>query len=152
MCRRVMIAVVALYLVLGVARTSQALPEFKKAFDQRYCEEQDALKALAKKANCNICHVPKKPKTERNAYGDALANLIEGDANKRIKEARKTGGDEGKKKETQLVLEELEKAFEKAEEEKSEEGPTFGELLKEGKLPVTAKAEGGEEDQEEEGK
>ena len=60
-----------------------------------------------------------------------LAKLIEGNAKERIKKAGA-----GKKAETERVLEELSKAFDKVEKIKSKSGDTYGDLLKESKLPV----------------
>ena len=70
-------------------------------------------------------------KDKRNAYGQELAKLIEGNAKERIKKAGA-----GKKAETERVLEELSKAFDKVEKIKAKSGGTYGDLLKEGKLPV----------------
>ena len=63
--------------------------------------------------------------------------LIEGDAKDRITAAgKKSPGD--KKTETEKIMAELAKAFDKSAEMKSAggKGPKYSELIKEGKLPV----------------
>ena len=124
--------------VLGSIRpnTASAFPEFKKEFDKKYIgdESNDAQKSIAaavKSAKCNVCHDPAKgadgkvSKKNRNAYGEALHKFI------------------GKKdkKDTAKILD----ALTKAEAMKNGDGPTFGELLKAGKLPVDAPADTGAE-------
>ena len=82
-------------------------------------------------------------KNVQNEYGKLLNKLIEGDADKIIKDAKKEGKEAGDKAKAD-ILAALEKAFDKAAKEKSEKGkgPTYGELIKAGKLPVdVAKAQ-----------
>ncbi|MCA9247276.1 MAG: hypothetical protein KDA42_09185 [Planctomycetales bacterium] len=124
---------------LAVAATAnlkpaQALPPFKKQFQQKYVDDgSDALKDAFKKASCNACHVKGEEKDVQNAYGEALAKYIEGDAKDRIEEAKKNGTDDAEK---EKVAKELEEAFKKVEEMKSPSGETYGERLKAGKLPI----------------
>ncbi len=121
------------------ASVSQALPPFKKAFDETYIEpsNNEALKAAFKKASCNACHVKGEGKDVNNAYGEVLADLIQGDAKDRIDAARKAGS---KDAEEAKVLQELSAAMKKAEGERSNPSdsasPTYGDRLKSGKLPV----------------
>ena len=123
----------------SLTTSAHALAPFKKSFQKKYVAPSDNadLAAAFKKASCNTCHVKGKKKTERNAYGDELAKLIEGDANKRIKAARKAGGAQAGKDEQKKVLAELEKAFDEvAKLPSGDEKPTYGELLKQHQLPV----------------
>jgi hypothetical protein len=124
--------------VLGSIRpnTASAFPEFKKEFDKKYIgdESNDAQKGIAaavKVAKCNVCHDPAKgadgkvSKKNRNAYGEALHKFI------------------GKKDKKDMPK--IQDALTKAEAMKNGEGPTFGDLLKQGKLPVDAPADTGPE-------
>ncbi|HEY6563241.1 MAG TPA: hypothetical protein VIY86_01985 [Pirellulaceae bacterium] len=133
--RRGMSVVVALLFCGALAPNVFGLPEFKKAFTQKYAGENvpEDFKKLLRKTNCNVCHVARKPKQERNAYGEALANLIPGDAADRKKTAKKEGKD---KEVTAEILKEFEDALTKVEAEKNSAGETFGDRLKSGKLPV----------------
>ena len=71
------------------------------------------------KAKCNICHVG-KVKKNRNRYGKALAELL----------SRKT--DTENKEKIQAALKKVPALHSDPKDEKS---PTFGELIKTGKLP-----------------
>lgn len=106
--------------------TASAIPPFAAEFKARYVkenpetDEEKALAAAVEKVKCNVCHMGKEKK-ERNAYGKALDELLD-------------------KKEDAKNKEKIQEALEAVEEMKADEdGPTFGELIKEGKLP------GGEE-------
>ncbi len=125
--------------VLGSIRsnTASAFPEFKKGFDKKYVadESTDAQKAIAaavKVAKCNVCHDPKKDaegkasKKNRNAYGEALHKFI------------------GKK--DKKDLDKIQDALTKVEAMKDGEGPTFGELILQGKLPVEVAADDAADD------
>ena len=141
MKRLVGVLVVAL---LGAAATAvYAISPFKTAFKKKYIDthKDKDFQSAAKKAGCNVCHVKgATSKKVQNDYGKLLNKLIEGDANKRIKDAKKKSSSEGAA-ETKKVLAELEKAFEAVAKTKSEsgKGPTYGELIKSGKLPVDLK-------------
>jgi hypothetical protein len=96
-----------------LAPEAQARPQHLKQFVTKYPALIDAAKAK----KCAICHDPadKKKKT-RNQYGKAVG--------------------EGLEKENQKDKEVIDKALGKAEAVKSEKtGKTFGEMIKDGKLP-----------------
>lgn len=114
-----------------------ALPQFKKDFADKYVEgSNDAAFADAvKKAGCYVCHVKGEDKEVRNAYGEALAKLIPGDAKERLAKAKENGTEDAEK---EKLNKELAAAFKKVEAMKSPSGPTYGELLKAHKLPVPA--------------
>lgn len=98
------------------ADTAQARMQYCKAFIAKY----DTVKE-AKATKCAICH-PGKSKKERNDYGQALAKSL----------AAKNEKDKVK----------IEAALKKTEAEKSAtEGKTFGDLIKDGKLPGAKKKE-----------
>lgn len=107
----------ALLLTFVVLSTGQAeaRPPFVGVFKKTYPE---LAKNKEIKVNCAVCHNTKenKKKKHRNNYGVALAKAI------------------GKKNEKDK--EKVAAALKKIEAEKSHvEGKTFGELIKEGKLP-----------------
>jgi len=79
-----------------------------------------AFAAAVDKAKCAICHEG-KIKKNRNDYGKALAELLN----------RKTDVDN--KEKIQAALKKVES---KRSDPKNEKSPTFGELIKAGKLPV----------------
>ena len=104
-------------------------------------------KALQKKhdfksVSCTACHLKGKDangkalgKEHRNAFGEAIYKLLaDKEVTKRIKEAKKAGLD-AKKKVNEEVTQEFLEALSTVEEMPSqEEGSTWGELLREGKL------------------
>jgi hypothetical protein len=114
--------------------SAHAIPAFKKEFDDRYVKKdstEPAEKALAeavKQAKCSVCHGKnaqgKDDKKVRNSYGMALSDLLDMKADIKNKEK------------IQQALEKVEGEHSVKDDPKS---PTFGDLIKEGKLP------GGEE-------
>ena len=110
-------------LVLGrFSRPAFAIKQFQDEFKALYVKPDSsdpAEKALAtavEAAKCNVCHKGKEKK-ERNAYGHALAELLD-------------------KKEDAKNMEKIRKALEAvAAMPSADGGPTFGDLIKEGKLP-----------------
>ena len=130
---------VALVLIGLSVRPATALPPFKKAFEEKYVKsanDEEFTKAF-KAAGCNVCHVKPKEGEEadrklRNDYGHILAKLIPGEASDRMKQATKAGTG---KAEMAKLLSELDAAFAAAEKEKAADGTTYGDLLKQKKLP-----------------
>ncbi|MBI1344660.1 hypothetical protein GC163_00075 [bacterium] len=112
----------ATWMVCGVAvaglilassmRTAEARPDYlNKAFIPMY----ETTKAEAEKVKCGVCHYG-TDKKNRNDYGKAMGEALGG---KNIKDVEK-----------------LKEALTKIEKEKSSvEGKTFGDLIKDGKLP-----------------
>lgn len=95
----------------GFVGQAHARPDYCKAFLGHYAENKAAAEA-----KCGICHG--KDKKERNNYGMAFGKALPAPNCK----------DEAKIKE----------ALKKSEGEKSAvEGKTFGDLIKEGKLPAS---------------
>ncbi|MFM7846545.1 MAG: hypothetical protein ACKOBW_14265 [Planctomycetota bacterium] len=89
-----------------------ARPQYSKNFIAHYTE----VKAAAE-AKCGICH-PGMDKKEKNNYGMAFGKGL---SEKNLKDDEK-----------------IKEALKKAEAEKSAvEGKTFGDLLKDGKLPAS---------------
>ena len=104
--------VVVLFAGAMLIGQAQARPNYCKTFIAQYENVKDA-----KEIKCAVCHVGKEKK-DRNIYGVTLTKLL---GAKEVKE-------EAKIKET----------LKKAESEKSAvDDKTFGDLLKEGKLPAS---------------
>jgi hypothetical protein len=117
----------------------QAMPQFKKAFQEKYVDKSDnpAFKAAVKKASCFVCHVKGEEKTVRNDYGKALSKFTGGTVNKDLKAAYEAGGDAAKDAKLAAVLKVLDDAFDKVAAQKSPSGKTYGDLIKDGKLPAS---------------
>jgi cytochrome c2 len=121
---------IALSSVLAfVPQQADAVPAFNNEFKAMYVkadstDEKDvALVAAVKKVKCNVCHEGKK-KTDRNAYGMALSELL--DKKKDVKDKEK-------------IQESLKKVAEMKSNPADPESKTFGELIAEGKLPSEEK-------------
>jgi hypothetical protein len=105
--------------------SAQAIKPFFDEFKAKYvkadgsAEDKAFADLVENKVKCNVCHLGKEKKN-RNAYGKALDVLLD----------KKTDAKDKKK---------IQESMDKVAKEKSPEGPTFGELIKEHKLP------GGEE-------
>jgi hypothetical protein len=112
--------------VLGVfTQSAFALPAVAKLWIEDAYAKSPVVEA-AKEAKCNVCHFGTSKKN-RNDYGQALSSL---GVTKENYDALK--GDQDK---LNAALKDL---FKKGEAAKSVSGKTFGELIKEGKLPGTA--------------
>jgi len=106
------IAVAAL--VVASYRTAVARPQYNEEFKKKY-----AANTAAVGEKCAACHIGKPNEKKWNDYGNAVGKAL-GEKNVKGAEA-------------------IEKAYEKVEKEKSgTEGKTFGDLLKDGKLPGKA--------------
>ncbi len=128
--KKICLMLLSAALTLGVVLTwttgsADARPNYDKVFVEKYGKElKEGIEKVGEKndegkvTHCNICHVAGKKKDQRNAYGQELAKG-------------------GLKKETDAAK--IKAAFEKAESSHSKAGddksPTFGELIKAGKLP-----------------
>ena len=139
MKKALVLSLATLFVIGGMSwfvSPAKALPQFKKAFQARYVTPSTSaeFKAAFKAASCNTCHVKHKEKKVRNDYGMALSKIIGGHAHADLK-AAEDKGPEAKKAEMAKILKKLDEAFTKVEQEKSPSGPTYGELIKSGKLP-----------------
>lgn len=103
------------------ASQAHAIPNFQKQFLAKYVEGNSNAEFVAavKEAKCNVCHKGKKKK-DRNAYGMELSKLLD-------KKEDKDNVDK--------IQEALDKVAAMKSDPKDEKSPTFGELIKEGKLP-----------------
>ena len=109
----------------SAARPAFAIKQFFEEFKAIYVKpdstdaSEKALAAAVETAKCNVCHAGKSKK-ERNAYGEALATLLD------KKEDAKN---------VQKIKESLEKVAGMPSDAAKPDSPTFGALIKEGKLP-----------------
>ncbi len=106
-------AVLAALVFVATAQDAQARPKYMGAFKEAY----PALATQADTIKCNVCHFGDK-KTNRNDYGMAVGKAL---GEKNIMDAEK-----------------IKEGLKKAEAEKNADGKTFGELIKDGKLPGKA--------------
>ena len=112
--RNPILALVAAALMLGISSASaharpNYLPEFKAAYAE--VKEADVVK-------CGVCHIGKPTAKTWNDYGTAFGKSL--------------GKKKANKQETQAALKKVES------QPSAIEGKTFGDLLKEGKLPGKA--------------
>ena len=103
----------------SAARPAFAIKQFFDEFKTMYVKDGSPLAAEVETAKCNVCHVGKSKK-DRNAYGNALAELLD-------------------KKEDAKNVEKIRKALETVAAMPSDpakaDAPTFGALIEQGKLP-----------------
>ena len=113
-------------LVFGAAiQSAHAIKPFSDEFSGKYVKKDSKEKKdqefakLVAETKCNVCHLGKSKK-DRNPYGVELSKLLDKKADKDNKEKIKS------------VLAKVEKLPSNPKDKKS---PTFGELIKAGKLP-----------------
>jgi hypothetical protein len=119
--------VVVSSMVFGLnARTAQSRQQYKAAFAAKYTKPDStdpadkAFADLVKATNCVVCHeAPGNNKKLRNQYGKQLALLFV----------------PPNEKDKMKIDEALDKVAEMHIDEKDPKSPTFGELIKKGKLP-----------------
>jgi mono/diheme cytochrome c family protein len=120
---------IAAAVVLGLSLSAVfARPQYKQEFDAKYVKkesgnpEEKALAEAVATAKCLVCHGKNdkgvEDKKVRNHYGAAIGKLV--------------GKNQKDKEKIAAALEEV--AKEKSHPDKPN-APTFGQLIKEGKLP-----------------
>lgn len=124
--RRAGLMMLVALVALSWSKAASAFPQFFAEFQAKYVNENGnaddkAFADLVKnKVKCGVCHGKdaqgKENKKIRNEYGKALSKLI----NKNDKKDKTK----------------IQKALDSVADEKSPSGATFGERLKEHKLPV----------------
>ncbi|NBV45387.1 MAG: hypothetical protein EBR86_07035 [Planctomycetia bacterium] len=124
--RGAMTAAVVAVVVGGSARPAFAIKQFLDEFKAVYVKPDSndpadkSLAAAVETAKCNVCHVGMNKK-DRNAYGSALAELLD-------------------KKEDAKNVEKIRQSLEKVAGMPSDpakaDSPKFGDLIKQGKLPA----------------
>lgn len=114
------LAVVSAALVLGLgSREALAIKQFADEFKAVYVKDGTPLAAAVESAKCNVCHKGKSKK-DRNAYGEALAKLLD-----------KKDDKENKDK----IRQALETVAKESSNPADASAPTFGALIEQGKLP-----------------
>jgi hypothetical protein len=115
--------------VFAMTSSASAVAPFHKQFAKTYVEDnKEVSKEFAeavKAAKCNLCHYGKSKKN-RNEYGKELGKLLK-------KDDFKTSAVKADPKGAEKAIVE---AFEKVAKLKNADGVTFGDLIKEGKLPA----------------
>ena len=121
--RWVPLVVAAVLVACAWPQPVEAIPPFQAVFTKKYVagnKNAEFVKAV-KAAKCNLCHEGAK-KTNRNAYGKELAKLLD-------------------KKKDKSDIPKIQKALDTVAGLKTnpddDKSPTFGDLIKEGKLPGT---------------
>ena len=104
----------------AMARPAWAIKQFQDEFKDLYAKEGSPLAAELERVKCNVCHVG-KDKKERNAYGKALDERLDKKADKEDKEK---------------IRKMLEEVAALPSDPANKDAPTFGDLIKAGKLPV----------------
>jgi len=107
----------------AMARPAWAIKQFQDEFKHLYVKEGSPLAAEVERVKCNVCHVGTSKK-ERNAYGQALDERLD----------KKTDKDD--KEKIRKMLEEVAALPSNPSSSPNAASPTFGALIKEGKLPV----------------
>jgi hypothetical protein len=120
--RKLGLLLVALTAAFVCGRTAVAIAPFQKVFMEEYIdkhEDKEFAKYVKTKAKCHICHQGKK-RTNHNAYGVHLVDLL--DKKKDIRDVEK-------------IKAALEKVAKMHSDPKDDKSPTYGDLIKESKLP-----------------
>ncbi|MFM7413505.1 MAG: hypothetical protein ACKO6E_09905 [Planctomycetota bacterium] len=104
----------------GSAQDAFAIKQFAEEFKAVYVKEGTPLAAAVEEAKCNVCHVAGEKKDKHNAYGTALAERLDKKADKDNKEK---------------IRQALEEVASLSSDPSKPDAPTFGGLIKEGKLP-----------------
>lgn len=108
----------------GLAQPAQAIKQFSDEFMKLYKVDKgnpdpSEFDKAVLEAKCYACHQGKKKKN-RNAYGAELSKLLDKKKDK---------------KNTEKIIEALEKVAKMHTDAKDEKSPTYGDLIKAGKLP-----------------
>ncbi len=120
MKRLFVVSFVFVFAAVVWVRATSAIPAFQKEFYAKYLTDDtnEEYVTTVKEAKCFLCHVGKKKKN-RNVYGEALSELLDKKKDKKDKEKIQAA---------------LDQVAEMKVEDK-DDSPTFGDLIREGKLP-----------------
>jgi cytochrome c2 len=111
--------VVGAFFLGSASREAFAIKQFFDEFKAVYEKEGTPLAAEIETAKCNVCHKGKSKK-DRNAFGEALAKLLDKKVDKDNKDK---------------IREALETVAKESSNPADASAPTFGALIDEGKLP-----------------
>ncbi|PQO44901.1 hypothetical protein [Blastopirellula marina] len=138
--RTLLTLLIALTTVGLFSQPAHAIPYFWEVFQEKYVAEpkDDAGKkfaASAEAAKCNVCHVDGESKKQRNAYGQAMDELV--DKANFGKDRLKSEGDAAKAE----LIAALEKIGTMKLKPGEETSPTFAANIAAGNLPTEAPKE-----------
>ena len=123
MRRIVVMFVMGVCAVCGLAPQASAIVAFKREFQKLYIkpdtDEEFAKLVKSNKTGCYACHQGKNRKNH-NPYGEELAKLL--DKKEDIKDTKK-------------IIASLKKVEKMHTDPNDENSPTYGDLIKENKLP-----------------
>lgn len=125
MQKKILMVAVSAFAISGLAAPALAIKQFSDEFLKLYkvdskAEEKSEFAKAVLEAKCFTCHQGRKSKKNRNAYGAELAKLLD-----RKKDA----------KNPEKIVEALEKVAKMHTDPDDEKSPTYGDLIKAGKLP-----------------
>lgn len=112
--------------ILGInARSAMAIAQFQAIFIKEYINshpDKEFAKYVKTKAKCNICHQGKvsAKNVHHNAYGKPLVEMLDPEQDKR---------------DVEKIKKALADVAEMHSDPQDEKSPTFGELIKQSKLP-----------------
>lgn len=115
----------SLVIVAANARQAMAVAQFQAAFIKEYINshpDKEFAAYVKKEAKCNICHQGKATikNVHHNAYGKHLVELLDAKEDK---------------KNTKKIKEAFDKVAKMHSDPKDKKSPTYGDLIKESKLP-----------------
>jgi hypothetical protein len=123
MRRFVVMFMMGISAVSGLAPQASAIVAFKRQFQKLYVkpdtDEEFAKLVKSNKTGCYVCHQGKNRKNH-NPYGDELVKLLD-----KKKDA----------KDTKKIIASLRKVEEMHTDPDDEKSPTYGDLIRENKLP-----------------
>ena len=119
--------------------SAHALPPWKPKFKELYVDNgpQSLRDAFANNVigSCKVCHVNGEEKSVRNPFGEALDELIKGNAGERLKAAAKEGNDAKAAMQQKIDAEFLAALEQVLKQPSVSGGGTYGERIQAGKLP-----------------
>jgi hypothetical protein len=114
-----------------------AQPPFKKYFDRKYFTNDSAMRKTYTTSTCNFCHYAGPDgRKHRTDYGQTLARLLSKEDADNLSFKVRIERPEVYKKAEQKVLQALEAIEKEPSNPQIETSPTFGDLLRRGKLPI----------------
>jgi hypothetical protein len=120
--------ILTIILLFGHANVGHAMPPFFQKFQDLYAgpKSPPGYPDKVTKAKCNVCHVEGEKKNVNNEYGKALQKAgLSKQVAKDLKDPVKMA----------QAIKDMEKAFDDAAKEKNSKDESFGDRIKDGKLP-----------------
>jgi hypothetical protein len=120
-------------------RPALAQPQFEKVFQDTYMKEGGPLFEAFKEGNkCNICHIGGvDDRKHLNHYGTALGKLLDESDAKALMLKEKRKNPKAAKKAEEKIKAALASVEKEASDPKDKTAPSFGELIKTRKLPLS---------------